>query len=234
MAVTLGTSGNDLLSGAGQADTLIGLEGADTLLGREGRDVLFGGAGHDLVRGGDGGDTLFGDEGDDRIYGGSGRDIVVGGLGGDTLYGGSGADVFRFGANDSGEAGGSWDAIADFSGEDIIDLTAIGLRGFYGSDYASPDRGMFSTWQAHGNTYVTWHTQGQFHDLEVTGYTGDPYALADQIRWYEDDFGRSPGTAGSLSIGETVEGTVEVPWDEDWFAYRDGCQASSTRSGCRT
>ena len=165
--------------------------------------------------------------------GGSGRDIVVGGLGGDTLYGGSGADVFRFGANDSGEAGGSWDAIADFSGEDIIDLTAIGLRGFYGSDYASPDRGMFSTWQAHGNTYVTWHSQGQYHDLEVTGYTGDPYALADQIRWYEDDFGRSPGTAGASRSARPSKERSRFRGTRTGSPSR-WCQASSTRSGCRT
>ncbi len=29
---------------------------------------------------------------------------------------------------------------------------------------------------------------------------------------------RSPGTAASLSVGDSIDGTVEVPVDEDWFA----------------
>lgn len=43
----IGGSGDDTLSGAGEADVLVGEEGDDVLIGRGGRDTLTGGAGSD-------------------------------------------------------------------------------------------------------------------------------------------------------------------------------------------
>ncbi len=69
MAIQLGTTNND---------TLTGTNGSDTLYGYQGNDVLSGSTGTDLLSGGDGNDTL------------------EGGTGADSLHGGDGVDVFRF------------------------------------------------------------------------------------------------------------------------------------------
>ena len=66
-----GTSGNDILSGDGNANSLIG---------------------------GDSNDLLFGNAGSDTLNGGSGKDLLVGGAGNDFMTGGSGADTFVFAA----------------------------------------------------------------------------------------------------------------------------------------
>ena len=55
-----GGAGNDVLTGASQADVLIGGEGNDTLIGRAGRDILLGGSGIDTLSGGSQDDVLVG------------------------------------------------------------------------------------------------------------------------------------------------------------------------------
>jgi Ca2+-binding RTX toxin-like protein len=47
MAEYTGTTGNDLITGGGDADTLKGLAGSDTLSGGSGNDELWGGSGND-------------------------------------------------------------------------------------------------------------------------------------------------------------------------------------------
>ncbi|MCW5590151.1 MAG: cadherin domain-containing protein [Legionellales bacterium] len=97
-----GTSGNDTLTGTGNADILYGRDGDDTLHGLAGNDILqghggndtiYGGDGNDLILGNDGNDNLLGDRGNDIIFGGDGNDIIVGGYGGDTINGGDGDDI---------------------------------------------------------------------------------------------------------------------------------------------
>ena len=56
---------------------------------------------------------------------------------------------------------------------------------------------------------------GSLHDVELRGFTGDPYS---QIRWYEDDFQGNASTTGQISLGETKAGTIEVDQDTDWFS----------------
>jgi hypothetical protein len=53
----IGTSGNDLVLGNGDANTLNGGGGNDCLVGGAGNDVLIGGAGIDVCTGGTGIDT---------------------------------------------------------------------------------------------------------------------------------------------------------------------------------
>jgi Ca2+-binding RTX toxin-like protein len=61
MAVVLGGSGNDTLTGNGSLPTvLVGNAGADVLMGGSGRDILIGGLGADALVSGGGEDILIG------------------------------------------------------------------------------------------------------------------------------------------------------------------------------
>jgi Ca2+-binding RTX toxin-like protein len=103
-------TGSSAANGTGNAlaNTLLGNEAANRLDGRDGADTLVGG---------DGSDTLTGWIGDDRL---------AGALGADRLIGGDGLDVFAYLAlGDSGPLTAERDTIADFSTDDIIDLSAI-------------------------------------------------------------------------------------------------------------
>jgi len=157
----IGGAGNDLLAGGDGADLLDGGAGNDTLSAGAGTDLLLGGAGADALQGGDDADRLYGGAGadalagdagddwldggaaDDRLSGGTGTDVLLGGAGADTLTGGAGydlltggpgADHFVFAPCDSGSAGLAPDLITDFTpGEDLIDLSGLGLAEFIGA-----------------------------------------------------------------------------------------------------
>jgi uncharacterized protein YjbI with pentapeptide repeats len=104
IALYVGTSGANNLTGSGSNDNLFGNEGADTLIGEAGNDYLDGGAGND---------SLLGGEGEDRLVGQAGNDILDGGAGDDSLIFSSG-----FGA----------DIVNNFrDGADKIDLTSFGI-----------------------------------------------------------------------------------------------------------
>jgi Ca2+-binding RTX toxin-like protein len=78
---------------------------------------LLGGAGANLLRGLAGRDMVLGGGGDDTLDGGAGADTLTGGAGADVIRYGAVADSTRFAA----------DAVFGFvSGQDRIDLTAIG------------------------------------------------------------------------------------------------------------
>lgn len=97
----------------------------DTMTGGSGDDYFDGLNGDDLLEGGLGNDTLIGDIGADRLHGGGGADELIGGFDGDILTGGLGKDRFVYrSSNDGG------DTITDFdNGDDVIDLTALGISG---------------------------------------------------------------------------------------------------------
>lgn len=129
-----GTEFDDRILMKGSADdhTIFGLGGDDILVGGAGNDVLFGGDGNDRLMGGLDDDVMFGDAGDDVIFGGKGNDVAYGGdgndrlidsVGADEFYGGPGDDVFVFNAR---SADGELNIIHDFSGNDLIDLSAFG------------------------------------------------------------------------------------------------------------
>ena len=107
---TVGTSGNDTLTGRFGSDIIVGNEGDDAISGLESGDYLYGGdgndaidggagvdyldggAGNDVLRGGADGDYLFGQASNDQIYGEGGFDHIEGGAGNDFIDGGDGAD----------------------------------------------------------------------------------------------------------------------------------------------
>ena len=140
--VTRALGGNDIVQlsqtqklgvvfegGAGN-DTITGSSSTDRVHGDGGKDRLLGEIGHD---------TLWGDAGDDSLVGGAGNDLLHAGDGFDTLTGGSGNDRFMF--EDFGTAASpEEDAVADFgfgvgvAGRDVIDLSALNLVDWSGSD----------------------------------------------------------------------------------------------------
>lgn len=136
----LGRDGDDkLYAGAGN-DTLQGGNGKDLLEGGDGNDSLDGGAGNDTLMGGLGADTLLGGDGADRLIAGDGNDLVRGGNGLDVVALGAGNDIFvaEFGSDTVKLKSGtmSLDIITDFDalGDDVIDLTALGLTNWIGTD----------------------------------------------------------------------------------------------------
>ena len=74
-----GTSGNDILSGDGNANSLSGSDGNDLLFGNAGNDTLNGGSGNDLLVGGSGNDLMTGGSGNDQFVfaAGFGKDIIT-------------------------------------------------------------------------------------------------------------------------------------------------------------
>lgn len=106
VAVQVGTTVTDALTGGAGADVLFGLAGKNTLHGEGGNDLLCGGnapdaldggGGNDVLQGGRGNDSLAGGDGDDTLLGENGDDSLVGQNGTDALTGGSGADAFSGG-----------------------------------------------------------------------------------------------------------------------------------------
>jgi Ca2+-binding RTX toxin-like protein len=105
--VTVGTRGNDTISGTADADIIYGVAGDDRIFGLGGEDELHGGQGNDFIDGGPGGfDNLFGDAGNDTLslatsdVGGN----ASGGAGDDVLFG-SDSSFSSFDNNLQGDAG---------------------------------------------------------------------------------------------------------------------------------
>jgi len=139
-SVIAGTGVRDIFIGGDFSNTFHGLGGNDFMRGGRGADTLVGGEGDDALRGGGGADLLQGGAGNDALRGGRGDDTLDGGEGDDAFHGGRGADLFI--------AGRGRDEILDFSAEDILDITALGLgAGAAVADYASED--------GHGNLLIS-------------------------------------------------------------------------------
>ena len=122
-----GGSGNDSLTGDGNANVLSGMDGDDT---------IRGGAQNDTLIGGGGADSLYGDAGNDTLYGG---------MGADNMTGGAGNDVFEFHEFQN-------DVITDFgTGTNKIKLSGT-IRDF-GFDDLQTASAIAVTG---GNTEITW------------------------------------------------------------------------------
>jgi Ca2+-binding RTX toxin-like protein len=136
-AATSGIVGTD------QADALTGTADGETIMGLGGRDVIFAGSGDDNVLGGGGRDMLYGDAGNDRILAGGGDDLVTGGAGRDTIFGEGGDDIIVAQSGDGDDAYYG-DGMSGGSGNDTLDMSAIGSdvtadlgTGFMGHGSAS-------------------------------------------------------------------------------------------------
>lgn len=145
-----GEGGNDAVDGGDGRDSLYGGAGSDSIYGGNADDLISagagldqaeGGAGTDTVSGGNDADTLYGDMVDtswnliyhDVLDGGSGDDVLAGGGGNDTLTGGGGVDSFRVSYSIDGWNGlseNTLDVVADWTAEDRIDVTEMGITEF--------------------------------------------------------------------------------------------------------
>ena len=157
-----GGSGDDTLSGDGNANSLVGNDGNDTLSGLGGNDELFGGAGFDRIIAGAGDDTINGGGFTDIFDAGAEASAVIVNLGAgtasgtsignDTIVGvedvigssagdeitGSGVanQVFGRDGNDVLNGGGGMDTLSGNDGNDTLDGGADDdtLYGGDGSD----------------------------------------------------------------------------------------------------
>lgn len=124
--VTLGTSGDDVISGVtSDREFIFGFDGNDTIDGGAGNDVIFGGSGNDRLKGGEGNDAIHGGAGSDTIEGENGNDLLTGGDGNDILRGGAGDD------NLYGDAGN--DRLLGGLGNDFLN-GGVGIDTFTGGD----------------------------------------------------------------------------------------------------
>ena len=78
--VTVGSFGDDRITGSNETDIMIGLLGADTIRGDGGDDKIQGNEDLDKLYGEEGNDLLQGGAATDQLYGGDGDDILSGGL----------------------------------------------------------------------------------------------------------------------------------------------------------
>jgi Ca2+-binding RTX toxin-like protein len=126
--VTVGSFGDDRITGSNGTEVIIGLLGADTIRGDGGNDniqgnedldKLYGEDGNDLLQGGAATDQLYGGQGDDILSGGVGDNFLVGEQGDDKQYGGSEDDILYGGLGaDYFDCGEGIDIIIDFSIEE--------------------------------------------------------------------------------------------------------------------
>jgi Ca2+-binding RTX toxin-like protein len=112
--IVFGSTGDDVINGAGDSDRLYGMAGNDTVSGKAGADYLEGGAGNDKLDGG---------ADNDALYGGIGDDILTGGQGNDVLHGGAGADTYIVAANEG------VDSITSSDATDVLKFAGRTLTG---------------------------------------------------------------------------------------------------------
>ncbi|WLG93797.1 hypothetical protein [Pseudomonas sp. FP198] len=115
---------------------------------------LIGTDGADRLQGNARGEIIEGFAGDDRLNGALGNDVLVGGNGRDLSAGGGNNDVFRFDAlSDSYRTAteNHTDRLIDYTGEDTIDLSALGFTRL-GNGYNSTLDVVFN--QAKNLTYL--------------------------------------------------------------------------------
>lgn len=90
--VTVGTKGNDRITGSNGPDRILGLSGNDTIDGGRGNDCLDGNNDRDNLNGAIGNDRVYGKLGNDALNGGPGKDHLSSGRGSDTINAAYGAD----------------------------------------------------------------------------------------------------------------------------------------------
>ena len=91
-------------------------------------EAATGGQGGDVLTGNGFDNSLAGLGGDDRLNGMGGSDVIVSGLGQDICRGGPGADKFVFNAPAFAGTVAVRDLIADFDGNDVIDISKMDAK----------------------------------------------------------------------------------------------------------
>jgi hypothetical protein len=181
--VGVGTSGNDVISFAGDSSSA--------------KDITHGTLSHDIDGGTNLGAALFGAQGNDTLTGSSDDDIFVGGSGSDTINGGSGFDKVTY-AGDSA-AGGSAGITVNVSAGTIVD-------GFGATDNISSIELFEGT-----NSADTFSASGTSSFVRFAGLGGsDTFtgsSTDDELDYSHDsDNGGSAGITINLASGTATDG----------------------------
>jgi small basic protein len=150
----------------------------------------YGAGGSDYIIGSTGDDTLYGGVGDDVIAADAGNDTIVGGEGDDWLSGGAGSDTFKY------EKGDGNDTITDWHKTDDV----IEYSGF--SDY---------------ELTLSTETIISASEKTITLIDGSIITFLSNVT-VNDDYGNDSSGATSVSLGDTIAGSIENISDEDWFS----------------
>ena len=150
----------------------------------------YGAGGSDYIIGSTGNDTIYGGAGDDVIAADAGNDTIVGGEGDDWLSGGAGNDTFKY------EKGDGNDTISDWNETDDV----IAYSGF--SDY---------------ELTLSTETIISASEKQITLFDGSIFTLLSSVTEI-DDYGDDGSSAMSISLGDTITGSIENISDEDWFS----------------
>jgi len=194
--ILIGGGGNDVLTGGAGADTMIGGAGDDFYVLDDAGDIVIetdasaaggfdtlwsfvtttAGANVEAVRlQGTAAINATGNELDNLITGNSASNVIHGGAGNDLMLGGGGADIFRFTAlSDSGKTLATADRIADFSGGDRIDVSAIDANALIAGDQAfvlntdgSFDAGEYRVLTSGPHLLVEFNVDGGAADMSI-------------------------------------------------------------------
>ncbi len=123
-----GCSGNDTITGDGNANTLNGNGGNDTISGGNGIDIINGGDGDDTINGGASIDTINGGNGNDTL-------LLIGTSFGDNIDGGADIDTLDLSGVGAGIAH-SVDLAAGTWQENAFDIwTIVNVENVTGSDF---------------------------------------------------------------------------------------------------
>jgi Ca2+-binding RTX toxin-like protein len=210
---TASGAGNDVFV-ANTIENLTGGSGNDTLTGDGNANILSGGAGADSLVGGDGNDTLAGGDGNDTLAGGTGSDTadysaatagVTVNLAAGTATGGAGSD--------------SLSSIENVTGSDLADsLTgdsaANRIEGGGGADTIDAAQGSDTVFGGAGADLITagpatlgtvaldlnWSLAGPDEANLAGGFTQDTGGINVQVTYTDD----GAGTEFSVETGTTV------------------------------
>ena len=127
---SIGTEGNDSLTGNETNQLFLSFRGDDTVLGEGGSDIIFSNQQRDFIAAGRGNDIIYAGKDNDVVFGGKDNDRIFGDRNSDTLYGDRGSDTI---VGDNGNnidltdndsdlifGGSSGDAIAGTQGNDTV------------------------------------------------------------------------------------------------------------------
>ena len=189
---------------------LISGSGNDDLTGNDADNYIDGGGGNDTLRGGRGNDVLDGGTGDDALYGGEGEDLLRIGRGNDTATGGAGADTFEFYGSVIGA-----NVVTDF--EPGVDKLRLDDALWSGALSAAQVVERFAS-VVDGSVLFDF---GGGNTIALTGVTTTA-GLADDLEIFTatDDFTAGTDTAGTVAVGGSATGEIEIRTDRDWFAVR--------------
>ncbi|WP_075219649.1 beta strand repeat-containing protein [Acuticoccus yangtzensis] len=204
--VTIGTEGDDSLSGSSRNDVIHANNGTNQVDAGGGNNTVTGGNGDDTITTGAGNDTIHANDGRNWVDAGDGDNSVTGGNHEDTVFTGSGDDIVHVnGGNDTVQVGGGTNTVSLGEGDDtfIIDWTQ--------------SQGATNTVYAGGGTDTVRFvlTKDEAEDEDVRGEIRAMQAVANSASTNMHTFSAGSGLAGTLYDFERVAIVAPVVAEDD-------------------